>query len=165
MILVHYLYFSKWCNGAVIDMQGFQGVVFNVNPKVNGVTIKNLTIKNVCHDSLSSAIYFDSDDGSVIDCTFINNSAKYAGAVLFFQSGKLINCTFINNSATMGHGAVQFRIGVGDVTNCTFINNRAAEDCGALYIFEGTVTNCTFTNNKANGKGGAIHIQSSNVIN
>jgi len=65
----------------------------------------------------------------------------------------------------MGHGAVQFRIGVGDVTNCTFINNRAAEDCGALYIFEGTVTNCTFTNNKANGKGGAIHIQSSNVIN
>ena len=60
-------------------MQGFQGVVFNVNPKVNGVTIKNLTIKNVCHDSLSSAIYFDSDDGSVIDCTFINNEGDYHG--------------------------------------------------------------------------------------
>ena len=61
-------------NGAIIDMTGSTIRAFDVIG--NGVTIKNLTIKNVNFWENGGAIKFAGDSGTVINCNFINNTAK-----------------------------------------------------------------------------------------
>ena len=106
-------------------------------------------------------------DGSAVNCTFINNTAEYGGAMC---DGSALNCIFIGNSAGESGGAMSD----GSAVNCTFINNVAiwlagamcggsavdctfinntAEDGGAM--FDGSAVNCIFINNTAE-KGGAM---------
>ena len=53
----------------------------------NGVTIKNLTIKNVNFWEKGGAIKFAGDSGTVINCNFINNTAQNGGAIYFDKTG------------------------------------------------------------------------------
>ena len=143
-------------NNAILDAKG-KSHIFNISA---GVTIKNITFKNGknvdrYYDG-GGAIYANYYNLELINCTFINNTAKYCGAVLICNAK---NCTFINNSATNGDaGAMR-----GNAVNCTFINNSASGDGGALVlsIVTDVAVNCTFINNSANRNGGAIFSYSS----
>ena len=141
-------------NAITIDGKG-QARAFNVQSC--DVTIKNLTIKNNYHVD-GGAVYFNSS-GSLMNCTFINNTAACnGGAVYFNSSGSLMNCTFINNTATCNGGGVYLN-GKGEMGNCNFINNKAVvydSLGGAVWIYSGAVENCNFTNNSASYQGGAI---------
>ena len=150
-------------NGAVIDMTGSNIRAFDVISK--GVTIKNLTIKNVNFEEIGGAIKFAGDSGPVINCNFINNAAKNGGAIYFDYTGNVENCSFVNNSATSDGGAV--RMSSGNVTNCNFVNNFATYHGGAIdFKGSGNVTNCNFVNNSATYHGGAIDFEGSgNVTN
>ena len=117
-------------NGAIIDMAGSTIRAFSVY--TNGVTFKNLTIKNVNYaDNEGGGIYFSSS-GTVENCNFVNNSAPddNGGAVYFENNGTVINCNFTNNFARSG-GAVYFS-GSGTVENCNFVNNTAVHNGGAV---------------------------------
>ena len=151
-------------NGAIIDMNGSDIQALKVS--ASGVTIKNLTIRNVNYDGGSGgAIYFiDSVYGRVENCNFINNKAATvsiiigggAGGAVYMHSGTVSNCNFINNSASYG-GAVYFNNGT--LSNCNFTDNSASTDWGgAVYLDNGTVSNCNFEGNHAEAHGGAVFI-------
>ena len=109
--------------------------------------------------------------GSAVNCIFINNDARYGGAIL---SGDAVNCIFINNSVRADGGAACHVYAVnctfinndarygGAISgysiakNCTFINNSATDNGGAIHLSEGSAVNCTFQYNRANRSGGAI---------
>lgn len=80
--------------------------------------------------------------GSVVNCEFINNSARFGGAINAMDN--VINCTFINNSATNGGGAIYSAV---SVVGCSFVNNTA-KDGGAIDS-AGYVSNSSFVNNTA----------------
>ena len=151
-------------NGAVIDMAKSTIRAFDVISK--GVTIKNLTIKNVNFEEIGGAIKFAGDSGSVINCNFINNAAKNGGAIYFDYTGNVENCSFVNNSATSDGGAV--RMSSGNVTNCNFVNNSATYHGGAIdFEGSGNVTNCNFTDNKATDTysyGGAVYLWNQGTV-
>lgn len=178
-------------NGAVIDMSGSGIQALMVNAA--GVTIKNLSIKNVDYEGSGGAIFFKGfgtlencnftnntangdngngsaiyflDDGEVRNCNFNNNTAYRGGAVFFNGFGTVENCNFTNNNASYEDGAVCF-LDDGEVRNSNFINNTAECDGGAVeFDGTGTVENCNFTNNAAtNGNGGAIWTFFGNVRN
>ena len=139
--------------GAIIDMGGSTNKrAFYVS--ASGVTFKNLTIKNANYDYSGGAIYFSNSatSGTVTNCNFTNNTARYGGAVYFSSNCEVTNCNFTNNNASEYGGAVW--MSSGNVTNCNFTNNTAKWG-GAVWISSGNVTNCNFVDNSAN-RGGAI---------
>ena len=150
--------------GAVIDMAGSTIRAFNVVG--SGITIKNLTIKNANFNGNGAAIYFSSH-GTVENCNFTNNSAKYGGAITFESIGTVRNCNFTNNSARIG-GAITFEMMLGvthEVSNCKFVNNKATALGGAVYFVDnGEVTYCNFTDNLASEGGGAIMFNSAGNV-
>ena len=128
------------------------------------VVIKNLNFINGYSIDYGGAIY---GPATVINCTFVNNTANFGGALYkvtainctFIQNnatsfgggifeGQSINCTFINNSATRGGGVYS-----STALDSNFINNTAADFGGAAA--ETTVRNCSFTGNNASS-GGAV---------
>ena len=151
--------------GAVIDMAGSTIRAFNVYG--SGITIKNLTIKNANYNGDGGAIYFSSS-GTVENCNFTGNKAKYGGVVYFNSKGTVSNCNFTNNTASRDGGAIYFK-GTGTVTNCNFTNNKATGDYsygGAVYFWSnGEVRNCNFTANTATELGGAILMGEGSVEN
>ena len=112
----------------------------------------------------------------IANCTFIDNSAEYGGAVS--DGGNVVNCTFINNSATFGgslngiydlyfyqymyYSSSYHYVGTfyTNVTNCTFINGSAKYG-GAMY--DGLAVNCSFINTSAD-YGGAIYLNQNMTI-
>lgn len=140
--------------GAIIDMAGSDIGVFNVN--VEGVTLKNLTIKN----TFANATIFSQNFLNVENCNFINNSASYGGALSLLGGGNVLNCNFISNSADVG-GALYAQS--GSISGCNFTDNSAVNHAGAVFLFRGSVENCGFVNNSASGYGGAAYITSANV--
>ncbi|WP_405309133.1 right-handed parallel beta-helix repeat-containing protein [Methanobrevibacter sp.] len=137
---------------ATLDAKELSNILYIT---ANNVTIKNILFKN--GHGIDSAVYIHSD-GTITNCTFINNSGHEGGAVFSDNFGSVENCNFVNNTATIWGGAVYF-IDAGNVTNCNFTDNNATKYGGAVYIYsDGTITNCTFTNNSASESGGAIYI-------
>ncbi|MBQ6513035.1 right-handed parallel beta-helix repeat-containing protein, partial [Methanobrevibacter sp.] len=93
---------------------------------------------------------------------FVNNSARYGGAVYFRDYGTVTNCNFTNNTATQDGGAVYFNGFYhrgSTVTNCSFISNNAKSNGGAIRMLSGSVANCNFTNNTATQDGGAVYFE------
>ena len=135
--------------GAVIDMAGSTIQTFYITGK--NVVINNLTIKNVNYGSFGGAIDWRSDNGTVNNCAFINNTAASGGAIYWRgDNGAVSNCTFINNTANRYGGAINWWSDNGAVSNCTFINNTA--DYGGAIYWEGdnsTISNSNFVNNTA----------------
>ena len=150
-------------NGHTIDANKL-GRIFLI--KNCTVTLANLTfINGKKNNANGGAIFIDTDyadvaNFTVINCTFINNSAHGNGVI---SCGRAVNstikdCTFINNTAVgsnagaVSSGGMNFK-----VINSVFINNTAKYNAGAIYNWgmNFTAINSTFINNKA-GNGGAI---------
>ena len=163
-------------NGHTIDGKGESGI-FKITDK--NVTLKNIIFINGYHTDGGGAIYF-THDITLINCTFINNSANtnnnQGGGAIYSDvqetaTANIYNCNFTENQAT-GHGGAIFFRGINlTIDNCTFDNNSVSDtkNGGAIYVYGANetfnITNSNFTNNKAQ-QGGAIHIyedQSSDV--
>lgn len=124
---------------------------------------------------------------TLYNCTFLNNSAMYGGAIyLPYGELSISNCKFINNSAHWFGGAIASENECGiSITGTTFENCRSVDDAGgAIYAFSTDLevkvsifNNCSanfagaicslnsemlisysnFTNNLARYEGGAIY--------
>jgi len=110
-------------------------------------------------NSCGGGMYNNSSSPTIINCTFIGNSAVRDGGGMFNtqqSNPTLINCTFMANSAIYDGGAMCNRTANPTVTNCKFTANSANHG-GGISNWPGSpaVINCTFTNNSAE-LGGAV---------
>ena len=137
-------------------------------------TLMHSTLKNN-NATYGGAIEWDGEQGKVLYCTLEDNYAKYGGGAIYWNSidGIVANCTFKNNTLYerviydgdtpiimengIGGGAIHWAREYGIVANCTFENNNASEG-GAIKWFgeEGTLANSTLQYNSGR-LGGAIH--------
>ena len=165
-------------NGCVIDIAELNIRAFFVN--ASNVTFKNLSIMNAHAISDGSAIFFNGS-GSLIDCNFINNSAKYddvekesysGGAAYFVGNGIVDNCNFTNNSAEAGWGgniypkyalggALYFN-GSGTVINSNFTHSIARWGAAIFFKSPSSVSNCIFFENTAYPMDGGYFYKSTN---
>ena len=150
-------------NGMTIDGNNLSRI-FYVSGK--NVIIKNINFVNTKNDDLTGgAIFWEANDGSLSDCSFINNSAYGGGAIMWYGTNAYVsNCTFINNSAvsvkTNGGGAILLYGANFSISNCSFEDNHAKLG-GAIqfYYTEGTISDSIFINNTASQTGGAIYTE------
>ena len=143
---------------ATLDAKELSNILYIT---ANNVTIKNILFKN--GHGIDSTVYIHSD-GTITNCTFINNSGHEGGAVFSDNFGSVENCNFTDNQASRYGGAVFFSSN-GTVSNCNFTANTATHDGGAVYFQNtGTVSNCNFTNNTANSEGGAVYFQNTGTV-
>ncbi|MCP4708332.1 MAG: right-handed parallel beta-helix repeat-containing protein [Planctomycetes bacterium] len=97
---------------------------------------------------------------SVINCTFISNSAGHKGGGMINGGGSLtfINCSFRRNSAERGGGMINSG-GSTTFVNCTFTGNLADEGSGGgmrNYNSNPVVLYCSFIGNFAEEYGGGM---------
>lgn len=98
----------------------------------------------------------ESSNANIYNSIFINNTAYYWGGAIKGGINDLINCTFINNTARSG-GALQGKFNL--VSNSIFRENKATYRGGVL-DGEGSgnhIYNSTFINNEG-VEGGAIFL-------
>ncbi|SFL43848.1 hypothetical protein SAMN02910297_00878, partial [Methanobrevibacter olleyae] len=87
------------------------------------------------------------DNGTLKDCSFANNHAKYGGAVDWnTDNGFLSDCSFVNNHAEYNGGAVDWFGAYGFLSACSFANNTANQSGNAIYVYSNTtnVSDCSF---------------------
>jgi predicted outer membrane repeat protein len=128
-------------------------------------------------------MYNESCSATVLNCTFMSNSAYIGGGMHNENSSPtLINCTFTRNLATAHGGGLHNRpdcfpklsncifaanlsfsgrgggISGGRMTldDCTFKGNSARYEGGGLTCYRTTLRNCTFIGNATAHYGGAI---------
>ena len=119
----------------------------------NKVIIKNINFinGNAGDDRQGGAVYLGDigRDYKVINCSFSNNTAIYAGAMCL---GTAINCTFIENKALGDSASCGGAMTYGTAINCTFIQNSAN---GAIAMGGATYStdayNCSFVLNHVDG--------------
>ncbi|MHC4265924.1 MAG: S8 family serine peptidase, partial [Planctomycetota bacterium] len=109
-------------------------------------------------EGAGAGMFNKSGKPTVVNCKFINNSAKNGGAILN-KSGSLAitNCLFISNSAGIG-GAIHSNSGDLYAANCAFFANTARKNGGAIHCYSSRIeiTNCTISNNWAIFDGGGV---------
>ena len=141
------------------------------------VTLNNIVFCNgneLDSDGYGGAIYADGDYLEVNNCKFINNKAKYSGAIDSYCNCYYNNCEFISNYALKSGGAIYSNYGNNEFVNCIFTDNVAEEGAGgAVYLDRSTnvwsmseginnardtsFTNTVFESNTAKkSNGGAI---------
>lgn len=106
---------------------------------------------------------------TLYNCTFLNNSAMYGGAIyLPYGELSLSNCKFINNSAHWFGGAIASdKDSKISVVGSVFENCRSVDDAGgAIYAFltDLEVRDSTFNNCSANFAGAICSLNSEILI-
>lgn len=106
---------------------------------------------------------------TLYNCTFLNNSAMYGGAIyLPYGELSLSNCKFINNSAHWFGGAIASdKDSIISVVGTVFENCRSVDDAGgAIYAFSTDleVRDSTFNNCSANFAGAICSLNSEILI-
>ena len=136
------LYNITFLNAPILNKGNInaENVVFNGNYSADSTKFST---------NYGGAIYSSetSSKSNFINCTFINNHAKYGGA-LYVAGGELevVNCNFINNTAYYVGGAIaceehNSKKPVFKVRNSTFINSVSLNNAGgALYLKSATIT-------------------------
>ena len=115
---------------------------------------------NIGHDLqyIGGGMLNKSSNPTVINCTFINNSAIEGGGMGNLSSSPaLTNCNFIGNRAhSLGAGLCNSYESSPILTNCTFIENSVKHSGGGManVLSSPTLTECTFTGNSASYGGG-----------
>ncbi|MBN2313971.1 MAG: hypothetical protein JXM79_08570 [Sedimentisphaerales bacterium] len=102
----------------------------------------------------------------IINCTFIENSARYFGGGIYnyYSSPTLIECTFIRNAAQDDGGGIYSYRSDPNLVNCTFIENWARGSGGGMHTGFGSpsLRDCAFTENVSN-QGGAMYTNDSSI--
>jgi len=117
---------------------------------------------NADHGDIDGAgMYNLSGSPTVIDCTFVGNSARWYGGGMFnnmFSSPTLINCTFVDNDAKYGGGMENRFYSEPTLTNCLFSGNTAEFGAGLSSAGASpTCINCTITQNWAARRAGGMY--------
>ncbi len=107
------------------------------------------------------AIWNESSDFSLSDCSFTANATSGSGGAIYNDSSalRLRKCCFTGNSATKhGGGVFSKTVNASTLVNCLFTGNKAQQG-GALYLvlstsssggpYAATITNSTFASNWA----------------
>ncbi len=160
----------------IIDALGSYRI-FALNNNLN-VVFKNITFMNGNLNSDGGAIYYYSNTTTitVINSTFINNTAENGGAISTGGILTVIGSDFINNKATAPFargGAIRIN-NIMSITDSTFINNTSIQG-GAItnYIpsnlvatnFTSYIDNSIFINNTGGNGGALYHIFMNNNTN
>ena len=121
------------------------------------------------HNNADAVIYWFGN-GTIVDSSFINNSAHDCGGAIFLAGNATIStCDFINNTGANYGGAIYcmgdnvFNLSTYEyklmpsnisISDCNFIDNYAYFQGGAIYIITDlTVSNCNFTDNYVDVQG------------
>lgn len=159
-------------NGARTAPDNGGAIMFDVrNNQAHTTLIKDCLFEGNASEFFGGALMIatwenGSSDANITGCSFVQNAATYAGALMLNgdegdASPTISDCHFINNIADNG-GAGITQQGTPIFTNCSFINNEASNEAGALQLW-GTdgrtttpmFTDCKFMENTAT-YGGAI---------
>jgi predicted outer membrane repeat protein len=131
--------------------------------QLDGFTITGGKAEGANPTGQGGGIYMGVGSPTLINCTFIYNSAVRGGAVsnpsYSSHNPSFIKCKFIGNSAGVG-GGMESQGGEPSLTNCVFSGNISTNNGGGLYNMgdsDITLTNCTFSGNTAGGNGGGIY--------
>ena len=158
-------------NNHIIDANAGVNLVRIFKVTGNNVSLKNLVFTNANVDGDGGAIYNNgSANFKVINSTFINNTARNSGDVIFSRGGAIynhngknfavVNSTFVNNTSD-DYGGAFYNGGDGCiVNNSTFVNNTSNDYAGAFFDMgdECIVNASVFINNTAkNNCGGALY--------
>jgi hypothetical protein len=136
----------------------------NYRAVLNGFTIAGGDASGNGDDNsgFGGGMIVNSGTPTIIDCTFIQNTALLGGAVYDTNPGfnnglTLIDCSFTDNSAMFNGGAIENYYASLTIVGCLFTGNTAVNSGGAVYNFSSLaiLTNCTFTLNSGS-VGGAI---------
>ncbi|WP_405290290.1 C1 family peptidase [Methanobrevibacter sp.] len=149
-------------NGYAFNVQG----EFTLNSvTLNGINIVNrgdIIAKNTifANGKGYTADSYGNNFGGAIYSPYESDYYGYGSS----YSLELTNCTFINNTAEYG-GAIYMDFGILSIEDSTFINNTAFNYGGALaleYNQRTTISNTKFRNDKSeNDAGGAVYLRES----
>ncbi|HPC35159.1 MAG TPA: choice-of-anchor Q domain-containing protein [Candidatus Marinimicrobia bacterium] len=129
--------------------------------------LNGFTIKDGNADGGTS--FFNSGGGvcnfssspSIINCTFVSNSARFGGGIMNYDSSpKLIMCTFTRNSAISGGGGMYNNESSSPaLINCVIKSNSAGNGGGIFNAFNSSpsLINCTICANSASNYGGGMY--------
>ncbi len=136
-------------NKASIDCHGAWFIENNGN-----LTLVNLIIKNAYRNFGGGAIN-NYGQLTIINCTFVNNTAHNGGVINGNCNLSIVNSSFINNTAIDAGVINSYNCNLS-IVNSNFINNTAINDGGVIYSDRGDnyIINSTFTNNTAGRNGG-----------
>lgn len=145
---------------------------FNIEKGASNVVLTNIRFVGGIF-LWGGAITWQGDNGKMINCDFIDNTARgknaIGGAVLILgENCTIADSTFRNNIAYLHGGAIMCN-GTGCIiTNCEFTGNVAngVDGHGGAIVFwadNGLVYNCNFTNNHCTDFGGAISVLKNNI--
>lgn len=104
----------------------------------------------------------DSHESNLVmkNSIFSGNFATKGALTLVEAFATIINCSFINNTAVYyGGGCFLVNNAQPKFDSCNFTSNLALQDGGAMFISMDSVpvmNNCQFVNNSASNRGGAI---------
>ena len=156
--------------GHTIDAESADGGyvrIFNIYG--TDIVLKNIVFANADRNYNQvggGAIYvFEGATVSIINCTFVNNTAAFGAAINSYGGVNVTDCTFYNNSVTYNGGAIVgsaqtpgFTGAYLHVTNSKFYNNSAGYGGAILGGYESNVTivDSEFINNSARYNGGAL---------
>ena len=125
--------------------------------------LKNSTFTNKYASVTSGSRYgavFMNQACYVLDCTFINNTAPYGGAIYTnVDSNSIENSYFYNNTAYTSGGAIYLPDKVVKIVNCVFKGNTAGNSGGAVTT-GACIFDSVFENNNAGTTGGAVRFLS-----
>ena len=97
---------------------------------------------------------------SIINCTFMENSAGYGGGMYNFLSNpNILNCIFTGNSAISEGGAIYNDMSSPKLTNCTFSENSGQDGGGGMFNQNSSpmLADCNFIGNSTETQGGGMH--------
>lgn len=144
----------------------YGGAIFNGSNSNLDVIDSSFSSNN--GGSYGGAIYNIGTSTNMTRCTFVENSARYSGAVQHTATSTayITNCYFIGNWSVYYGGGLYASSGSGPVivTNCVFSGNYATSgNGGGIYNSSNStqIANCTFSANWAGGCGGGIYVYSS----
>ena len=148
--------------GHTIDCINLKGNPLFVSSK-GKITIENLIIKNNYNSGFGyGTIYIkDSAQCTVNNCSFINNSAGYAGGAIYngVKENSLIikNSRFVNDVARQSSGGAIYSRGDIIIENSYFEGNKAPIDGGAIYADNSIeVINTKFVSNRLEKKSNKV---------
>ncbi len=112
--------------------------------------------------NFAGGMFNDVSNALVTDCTFsVNTATMGSGAMGNFEGAApmLINCTFTQNTATFAGAMRNYDSAAPVLIGCLFDGNTAIDEGGAMVNIIGsnpTLTSCRFVGNTTAGFGGAV---------
>ncbi|MDO5851359.1 MAG: hypothetical protein Q4Q23_02605 [Methanobacteriaceae archaeon] len=134
----------------------YGGAIYNVANS----TIENTVFTENTINMVGGTIYNLRSNLTLINCTFIGNSAVSGGGIYnSYGTVKLNKINFLQNEAYDFFGGAIYNTGIMEIQNSNFTENVAFNYDGGAITNTGQlgIINCNFKENTAGETGGAIH--------